>query len=296
MSAAEEIETEIDTEELTRRVMGHFRSPRYQPPLLPVVAVEIMAISQDPDASASDIVAVVERDPLLAAKVLKLAQSSAYGGGRRPTTTLADAVARVGTRALRDMVFEVSLNTRIFQAPGYTEAMERLRVHSVATARITHAVCRHTATSEDYAFLAGLLHDVGVAGLFIALSELPDRPDPEVAWPAVRKVHAEASGQLCALWRLPRPLVDVCRNHHDVIIDGKPSALAAVLIVAERFAFQLAPLVGDDPSTPQRPRHMPGKDLSAPDTVKAACGLLKINGAKWAAIAEDAKRIVEDVA
>ncbi len=295
MSAAAKAEPEIDTEELIRRVMGHFRSPRYQPPLLPVVAVEIMAISQDPDASAKDIVAVVERDPLLAAKVLTLAQTAAYSGGRLPTKSLADAVSRLGTGALRDMVFEISLNTRIFQAPGYTEAMERLRVHSVATARITQVVCRHTGIREDFAFLAGLLHDVGIAGLFIALAEMPDRPEPAQAWAAVQKVHAGASGQLCSLWRLPRELVDACRHHHDVIVDGKPSPLNAILIVAERLAFQFAPLVGDDPSTGQIPKHMPGKDLSGAETVKAACGLLRINGRTWSAIAEEAKKIAQEV-
>ncbi len=296
MAAVAHVQPEIDTDELVRAVMAHFRSPRYQPPLLPVIAVEIMALSQDPDASANDIVAVVERDPLLAAKVLKLAQSSAYGGGRRPTASLQDAVARLGSRALRDMVFEVSLNTRIFQAQGCTEAMERLRIHSVATAHIANAVCRHTGIRNDFAFLGGLLHDVGVAGLFMVLSEMPDRPEPLGAWPAVRRVHATASGQLATLWRLPRALIDLVRHHHDLVIDGRPSPLCAVIIVAERFAFEFAPLVGDDPSTAGRPKHMPGKDLSAPDTIKAACGLLRINAARWASIRADAKAIAEQIA
>lgn len=293
MGAAPIIEEEIDTDELLRRVMAHFRSPRYQPPLLPVIAVEIMALSQDEDISANDIVAIVERDPLLAAKLLKLAQSSRYSSGRRPVQTLQDAVARLGNAALRDMVFEVSLNTRIFQAQGYTEAMERLRVHSVATAHIARAVCRHVRVRSEYAFLAGLLRDVGVAGLFIALAEMGG-PDPHRTWPAVCRVHAEASGLLGSLWRLPKPLVEVMRHHHEVVVDGKANTLCAIVVVAERFAFELAPLVGDDPSTPQKPRRMPGKDLCASETVKAACALLGINGDTWAAIRADAKRIVED--
>ncbi len=294
MAAAPIMEPELDTDELLRRVMAHFRSPRYQPPLLPVIAVEIMALSQDENVSASDIVAIVERDPLLAAKLLKLAQSARYSTGRRPIQTLQDAVARLGSVALRDMVFEVSLNTRIFQARGYTEAMERLRVHSVATAHIARAVCRRVRVRSDYAFLAGLLHDVGVAGLFIALSEMGEGADPHRTWSAVKSVHAEASGLLGSLWGLPRPLIDVMRHHHGVLVDGKPNTLCAIVVVAERFAFELAPLVGDDPSTPQKPRHMPGKDLASGETVKAACGLLNINGEKWAGIREDAKRVIEE--
>lgn len=275
-------------------MLAHFRSPRYQPPLLPVIAVELMALSQQADTSAAEIAAVLQRDPLLAAKVLKTAQSGAYVR-LNPPRSLNDAVTRLGARALRDIVFEVSLNTRIFQAPGYTEAMERLRVHSVTTAHICRELSRAVGVDGEMAFLVGLLHDVGIAGAFVALSEMPSRPSVEVAWSAVLRVHAEASGALARLWRLPPKLQVLLANHHSVMIEGKPNTLAALLCVSERFAFELAPLVGSDPSTPQRPRIMPGKDISSPDVIKQACKILRIDGTAWKRLRERAVAAVEKI-
>lgn len=285
----------LDPHEWTRQLLAHFRSPRYQPPLLPVIAVEIMALSQQREASTQEIVDVLGRDPLLAAQVLARAQSSAYTRGQA-TRTLLDAVMKLGLRVLRNIVFEVSLNTRVFMAPaGYVEAMERLRVHSVATGHLANLVAKHTNHPDDFAFLAGLLHDVGVAGLFIAQAELPDPPPLNVAWPGILQHHAEASGALARLWRLPKPLQAVLANHHSVTIEGQPSTLAATIVLAERLAFELAPLVGTDPSTPDRPRIMPGKDLSATPVVQQACRLLGVDGPGFVALREAAREVIARV-
>ncbi len=83
--------------------------------------------------------------------------------------------------------------------------------------------------------------------------------------------------------------------HHSVVVDGKPSELAAVLVVADRLAFELAPLVGADPSTAGRPRAMPGKDLSEGETVKQACAVLRIDGAKWRVIRDASAACVAEV-
>lgn len=285
----------LDTTEWTRKLLAHFRSPRYQPPLLPIIAVEIMALSQQREASTAEIVLVLSKDPLLAAQVLTRAQSSAYARGNE-TRTLHDAVMKLGLRVLRNIVFEVSLNTRVFQAPpGYTEAMERLRVHSVATAHLASLVARRTGQAQDYAFLAGLLHDVGIAGLFIALADLPNPPPLTTAWPDILRFHTEASAALAHLWRLPRELQGALANHHGLTVNGEPDPLTATVVVAERFAFELAPLIGKDPSTPDRPRIMPGKDVSAGPVIQGACKLLGIDAPAFAALHAEARALLASV-
>ena len=91
------------------RFVAHFRAPRYEPPLLPIIAVEFMALSQDPSVADADIMKVAERDPLLAAKVLRRAQRTP-GAARRPARSLSEAAALLGSRGLRDILFEISLN------------------------------------------------------------------------------------------------------------------------------------------------------------------------------------------
>lgn len=125
--------------------------------------------------------------------------------------------------------------------------MERLRLHSVKVAEIMRRVCHHTAIDTEHAFLAGLLHDIGVAGILIALTEKsPKRKlDPASLWPAVDSTHAAVSETMARLWSFPPELVLVLANHHSPKIDGKPHAMCAALVVAYEMAQRLG--VGIDP-------------------------------------------------
>jgi hypothetical protein len=116
-----------DTDEWTRQLLAHFRAPRYQPPLLPVTAVELMALTQQSKITIPEVVAIFEKDPLLAAKLLMHALSAPHGPWEPQSLTA--AAERIGIKALKKIVLEVSLNTRVFQAQDYTEALERLRIH-----------------------------------------------------------------------------------------------------------------------------------------------------------------------
>ena len=273
-----------DTDEWTRQLLAHFRSPRYQPPVLPVTAVELMSLTQQAVITTGEVVAIFEKDPLLSAKLLMHSLSAPHGPWE--PQSLAEAAERIGLEQLRRIVFEVSLNTRVFQAPEYTEALERLRVHSLATAHLVPELCSRLNVPGRFGFLAGLLHDVGIAGLFVALADLPDRPNLSHAWSTVLRLHAEASASLAQLWRLPRRTHLLLANHHSIHIEGRPDTLLAVMVLAERLAFELAPPVGSDTSTPDRPRRMPGKDVSSQAVVQSACTLLRVDGALWAELRE----------
>jgi hypothetical protein len=67
-------------QELQQRLLSIFRSPHYKPPVLPNVALELTDLSRKTHVSYDDVIKVVEKDPLIVASVLKLAQSPLYGG------------------------------------------------------------------------------------------------------------------------------------------------------------------------------------------------------------------------
>jgi HD-like signal output (HDOD) protein len=69
---------QCDTAEVHVRLLRLFASPSYRPPLLPAVALEIMQLSRRPSATFEEVVAILEHDPILAAKVLSIAQSVFY--------------------------------------------------------------------------------------------------------------------------------------------------------------------------------------------------------------------------
>src|SRR5512141_3157241 len=187
--------TGFDTRGLRVRILRLFASPSYRPPRLPQVALDILALSRQPDVDFVSMVALLERDPILAAKVLSLCQSAAYARGA-PVRSLREAVVRLGLRGLRDLVVEAALPLRVFRVPGYEQPMARLGRHSTVVARLMPALCGAAGVDGEYAFLCGLLHDVGIAACLLAISD--DQRGIVVpfseAVAIVDELHEEASG------------------------------------------------------------------------------------------------------
>jgi putative nucleotidyltransferase with HDIG domain len=231
---------EWDLGALTAWVRGIFVSPGYTPPLLPVVALEVLALSQRPDADAAHIAALLERDPVLAARLLKIANSVVY---RRsgPSRTLRDTVQRLGLNALRDLVLAEAINMRVFRTGGgYADSMEELRLHSMITAHLARLVCQTTAIDGEYAFLCGLLHDIGFAAILLALGSVPRGrrpPDLEMLWPVASETHASVGATVARLWNLPPDVALVIERHGRVRMDGRPHPLVAVVQIAEELAW-----------------------------------------------------------
>ena len=221
--------------------MASFRSPSYRPPTLPTVAVELMDLVQRTDVNVEIVTAKLEQDPLLAAHVLKLVSSAAYAG-RMQITTLKQAVVRLGLSTIRDVVMEASLNVQLFRGDGYSESRESLRRHSLATGHLARLVCSATTVDPEYAFLCGLLHDLGTAGALLALAQLGRGKPPWSLlelWPAIDPMHPELSALIAKLWKLPPEIEDVLRCHHSLDAKGPALGLSCIVMVAEQMATDL---------------------------------------------------------
>ncbi|MCP5067941.1 MAG: HDOD domain-containing protein, partial [bacterium] len=150
------------------------------------------------------------------------------------------ALVRIGLNNLRDIVLQASMNLRVFRSDAYADTMDRLRKHSAMTGHISKLLCKHVADVEgEYAFLCGLLHDVGIAATLIALSDAGPKkkaPDLVAIWPAIDRVHAQAGQLIAELWDLPEQIRQVIGCHHQVLVEGKPNRLAAVICIADQIA------------------------------------------------------------
>ncbi len=128
----------------------------------------------------------------------------------------------------------------MFRSPGYEQILESLRLHSIATAELSRLVCRQTSLFDDYAFLCGLLHDVGIAACLITLGTVSRGATPpawKTVWPSIRAVHGKATVQMGILWSLPDELRLVLRHHHGFATEPQPHPLAAVTVIAEQLAI-----------------------------------------------------------
>lgn len=212
-------------------------------PSVPAIAATVIALVEDPNASADDLRAVIERDPALAARILKVANSSLFGFSRR-IETLRHAIALLGFRTVKNLVLGASMK-EVFKRFGLTERL--LWEHATRAGAVAARLTDHASIDVDReeAFTLGLLHDLGKIALNNAAPEEYSRVVARVYNEGVTFVvaerdlfgfdHAELGALVAEKWKLPPRLETAIRLHHTPealetlpIEDRRLTALATV--------------------------------------------------------------------
>lgn len=240
----------MGTEQVVEALQGTFRRDSYAPPMLPRVAMEILRLSQAPVTIelSRDVEPLLAEDPLLTAQILRAASAPAMGA-QKPIRSIRQAVTRLGLRGLRDVVITVSLRSRVFRTPSYQAELDALFGHSMAMGTISQQVAAATGGDARFAYLCGLLSDLGIAASLLVFGELPEGPPPLFSlWPAMLEVHEEAAAAVGQAWSLPEEVVAVIGAHHRSP-SGPHAKLQSTLAVAEEIAVLLGQHLGcQDPS------------------------------------------------
>ncbi len=234
---------EVEPQEVLRCLRDVFRSPSFNPPRLPAAAIQLLELSRKPEVTAEAITLLLEQDQLLAAEVLKLAQSPAHNPSGQPVRTLSDAVVRLGMRRTSDLFLQASMQMRVFRVKGYQPMMTQLTNHSVMVAHLARHISRLTSLFDEHAFLCGLLHDAGIVASLVALADSTKRgtspPQFSQVWEPVQRAHMEAGRALSKVWGLPDEIALVMEHHHDFVIGGYAHPTAAVVALADAVANQV---------------------------------------------------------
>lgn len=269
---------------LGRKLREVFSSPSYSPPHLPGVAMQILELSRRTEVTVGEIVELLQSDPMLAGRVLRIVQSPIYAG-RSPITSLRQAVIRLGLNTMRDVVLEDAMNMKMFRSKVYGDWMESVRRHSVLTGHCARAVAKASNVPGEYAFMCGLLHDIGMAATLIVLSDDPDAPPAGTVARAMQRTHESASGKMAKLWKLPADIIDVIGSHHHIERSKSNTLLTATTCLAEELATRAgAPALGNMDI-----------DRTSAEGLLAAKDALKINSAMWARLltsAEDTRELL----
>lgn len=286
----ERAESRKATTEYVQTLLAHFASPAYAPPSLPAIALEVQSLARKPNADAGQLIKVLEKDPLLAARLLKIARSAAFSPGGS-IGSLRDAVVRLGLRNVSEIAWEVAFGMRVFRTAKYAEAMEAVQRHSTACAYLARLVSSQTAGAGEYAFLCGLLHDVGMAATLIVFGEPPPGtapPDEPLVGPVLRVCHEEASRLVARLWKLPDDVQVVVGAHHGTSSrEGPLSPLVATLVVAEALARELG-----------RGIEIAGTDVDPPDpgALARAREVLALDDERLARVRDQAQQVLSSLA
>jgi putative nucleotidyltransferase with HDIG domain len=227
-------------------------------PSMPSVVIKLRQYLSDPDVSFDELAKVIEYDPGLTANLLQLA-NSAYFGWSGKIKTVKDAISRLGTNRIFQMVLCMSVAPLVRKpVKGYDMESNGLWKHSIAVAICADQLARilRIPNSEE-AFTAGLLHDMGkiLLGTFV---EVDDQPIKDLVKTeslsfneAERRVlgidHAEAAAELLQYWKLPENVVAAARWHHSPEeADEKFRSIVDLVHVADIFCIRMGWGIGTD--------------------------------------------------
>jgi putative nucleotidyltransferase with HDIG domain len=216
-------------------------------PSLPAVVMELLnSIDQD-DVDISVLARKVSHDQALTAKTLRLANSSLYGLQVK-VTTIQQAITYLGFQTTRNLITAAAVTGCFAEGhcPGFDhKAFWR---HSIATAACAKVLARQMRFNQDYAFTAGLLHDVG---RLVLVSCFPTQYAEAIVYraehdcyllEAERAVlgvdHVDAGLALAEHWNFSDTMRLAIGGHHDPEAPGA-GFLAAIIHVADAIVHAL---------------------------------------------------------
>jgi HD-like signal output (HDOD) protein len=221
-----------------------------QLPSLPAIVARLIKVVSSPESSAEDAAAIIEKDPALTTKILRLANSAFYGIPRS-ISSVQSAIVVLGFNTIKSLALSASV-MKIFPENKSTSIFDRIAfwkhsiVCGIAAKLIAQSVLNSIFIDPQSAFCAGIMHDVGklVFELFTpkeyavmcGLSKSKNMPLVVIEAAAMGINHADVGRILSDKWGLPLDLEQTIVYHHDPAEAKKTPELAALVNLADCMA------------------------------------------------------------
>lgn len=210
-------------------------------PGFPAIVARVREVLADETASADKVARVVGADPVLAARLLKLANSVAMLGTARPASDLRTAVSRVGLNAVRSTTHAhaVRILSQSDGLKGLEKPLEVLARQTGQMASLCHVIAaKYTRIPADVAMLAGLLHSCGRLYLLARAGKHRGLfADAQAFRTVERDWHLSVAVALLENWNVPDEMVHAIAESEDLSREprGAPS-LTDVLVLGQAIA------------------------------------------------------------
>ncbi len=195
-------------------------------PTIPDVSFKIRRAINDDKANNSKIARVVQIDPTITARLIKISNSPLYRG-RRKIESCPEALTRLGLKASQDIITAFAMKA-VFKAksPIIRKKMQDLWAHSSYVASISAVFAHKTPGFDpDRAMLAGLIHDIGIVPILAYADKQPDILEhPKDLADTVKQLRAEIGVQIIRKWDFPKDFEDVIINAENWYRKGGESA------------------------------------------------------------------------
>ena len=173
-------------------------------PSFPDVVIRIRAALDDPDTTSGDLATIISVDAALALRILVLANSSFYNPAGVKIEGLDAAVGRIGFEKVRSTAIAYAVE-QLHSSKDLEPLKKELRETwslGLRVAALSEAIARHcTKLDADSAFIAGLLHRIGVLWIFTKYPDYPELvADPETRQSLIDEWAAPIGESIVANW------------------------------------------------------------------------------------------------
>jgi len=213
-------------------------------PSLPDVAIRVRMVLADESSTVDKIVRVTSAEPILATRLVRMANSVAFNPSGHPVSDLRTAINRVGHNIVRSAAISFAMEQirRSESLKRIRPRLEELWEESTHVAAVAYLLAkRFTTHNPDQALLTGMLHNVGK--LYI-LTRLIDHPllfrDQESLQAITRDWHANIGTAILENWGLPDEVCEAVRDHEDITRTHRGAADLTDITTAAVILSQVA--------------------------------------------------------
>lgn len=213
---------------------------------LPNVASRILGLLEDDNVDIRDISRVIETDPSLTLKLLRVANSPLYAT-RTEVTSIHQAIITLGLNRLTNIVLGVSIFSKFLMTSqkAVTELMEKFWWHASCTGMVAKSLAtKINKFYKENEFIGGLLHDIGKLAMiqYDALTYLKvidkvrnGATDVEAEFEFFGATHIEVGAEIAKLWKLPRELTNIITYHNNPESAPENNDLIAVVRLPDQL-------------------------------------------------------------
>ena len=232
-------------------------SPDILPPF-PAIALKALNLMSGTDTSLLQLCNLIRSDPAFSCAILKIANSPLVAFSKNVTSVL-QASMLLGFRRLKSVVITVGLKSYLQHSA--TPLMQSCWRHSVACAMIAERSAKWNSLDKDFAYTAGVLHDLGRVALATVMPQSYARvvergmDHPQELLQNEQELcgidHCQVGSSLVTAWNLPEAFLEITSCHHD------PTASAKGVASVVRPSCMLADALGFDVVSCRFPRSYP---------------------------------------
>lgn len=204
------------------------------------ITFQVRAALKDQNLSVEQLAKLVGAEPLMSAKIIRMANSVAMNPSGREIADVKSAIIRVGMEAVRTVSFAVAMEQLLKskQMQPFEEISHRLWEHTSHVAALCRVLARKLAKiNGDEAMFAGLVHDLGVFYLMSRAANFPELANDKVELHALLVGwHDNIGHALLSAMNLPESVLEAVRDHETDREITAVDNLSNVLFIANKIA------------------------------------------------------------